>query len=286
MNAIKLLTTNKIPTGVIMVLSRANASKDKVPKLIESILWLKKQGIKSGRLNPMWTNNPLLKIYELTPEELAYAWIKVYEVVIRDKELIWQPYREMIDSLLGYNPAICIFNRCDYWNTQNCIVIYGDGTLGNCDRTYQEQWIYTRANANETNIIGNSTYERYYMLKETDCKGCRYFNICGGGCPAEGIDGDWRRKTRFCYAYKKLWERIESDIKGMFPNILLVTDFPDIDYYEAREQGKYINPFWAMSFYSSRNPSSWKGSYYPIRDKIINIENKEFTSHADFTNKV
>ena len=93
-----------------------------------------------------------------------------------------------------------------------------DGSLGNCDRTHQEGVTYTRATE-------SPTYERYEVLKETDCSNCRFWNICYGGCPSEGDNSDWRNKTRWCKPTYDLYSVIEADIRALFPNINLVTDY-------------------------------------------------------------
>jgi hypothetical protein len=53
---------------------------------------------------------------------------------------------------------------------------------------------------------------------------CKYWQICGGACPEEGEDNDWRNKTRFCEAIYGLYQHIENDIRGIFPWISLVMD--------------------------------------------------------------
>ena len=62
----------------------------------------------------------------------------------------------------------------------------------NCDRTF-DRGLYVRS-------ADQSKCGRYEALEQLDCKGCRYWDICGGGCPEEGLGGDWRRRTRFCEA--------------------------------------------------------------------------------------
>ncbi|MHC1624226.1 MAG: hypothetical protein ACXQTR_06540, partial [Candidatus Methanospirareceae archaeon] len=80
-----------------------------------------------------------------------------------------------------------------------------------------------------------------------------------GGCPAEGIDGDWRNKTRFCKAIYDLYSEIERDIRAMFPNIILVTDHPEVDYYDMLQRGKHLKAFRRMLWEEASRPSSWRG---------------------------
>ena len=91
--------------------------------------------------------------------------------------------------------------QCDIFNTHT-LSILPDGTVGNCDRTFSKG-IYLRSGK-----MGSSG--RYEALQQTDCKGCKYWSICGAGCCEEGIGGDWRRKTRWCKAIYKTYERMEK----------------------------------------------------------------------------
>jgi len=243
-----------IHVGIITVLHKVNASTtDKLEKLLKFILFLRSNDIKGGRLNLMWSNHPEAKQYQLTPEQASNAWLFLYENLKQYPDHHWQPFREFVDNLLGFAQSSCSLGKCDYFCTYGAKTILPDGTLGNCDRTHQEEHAYTRAS-------DKPTYERYEILKQTDCKGCRYWNVCFGGCPAEGVDGDWRNKTRWCEPIYSLYEKVESDLKAMFPNINLVSDHNEIDdYFDMLRSGKSIQPFKKMSRDKAVNPSSWKG---------------------------
>lgn len=47
---------------------------------------------------------------------------------------------------------------------------------------------------------------------------------CQGGCPSAGMDDDFRNRTVWCEAKYALYEKIEHDMRAIFPNIRLVTD--------------------------------------------------------------
>lgn len=211
---IRKLRQENVPVSIMCILQKENAGTiEKVEKLKEWIVNLKDIGITSGRMNPMFAS-PTQKKYELSQKELLVAWIELYELN-KVHGLNYNPMREMINNILGKRPSPCIFSRCDYFNTPT-ITILPDGTVGNCDRTFQEG-IYLRSE------MGTQS-GRYESLRQTQCKDCKYWKICGGGCPAEGIDGDWRNKTRFCQAIYNLYSWIEQDLRGLFPAIKLVID--------------------------------------------------------------
>lgn len=154
------------------------------------------------------------KHHELTIEEATRAWIELYEFN-KENNLHWNPFREMVMNILGAKLSPCVFNQCDIFSTHT-LSILPDGTIANCDRTFQKD-IYLRS------LSGNRS-GRYEALRQTQCQGCKYWVVCGGSCPEEGIDGDWRNKSRFCQVIYNLYSRIEHDLRGLIPSIRLVTD--------------------------------------------------------------
>jgi uncharacterized protein len=249
-NNIFTLHKEGVSVGLIVVLTKVNAgSNAKLRRLVRFILMLSEHGIKGGRLNLMWSNCVETKKYELTPEEASHAWLYLYKNLKRYNDLQWQPFREFTDNLLGYSHSSCSYGKCDYFCTSTKVIL-PDGSLGNCDRTHQEGSTYTRA---------SMSYERYEALKATDCNKCRFWDACYGGCPSEGLDGDWRNKTRWCQPIYDLYKTIESDVKALLPNVKLVPSWnSEEDYFEALRKGKRVDAFERMSFATANNPSSWK----------------------------
>ncbi len=210
---------------------------------------LREHGVEGGRLNFMWSNRIETKKYELTSEEASHAWLYLYKNLREYIDLQWQPFREFTDNFLGFSHSSCSFGKCDYFCTSTKVIL-PDGSLGNCDRTHQEGSTYTRA---------PMSYERYEALKETDCRKCRFWDACYGGCPSEDLDGDWRNQNRWCQPIYDLYKAIEFDIKKLLPNMKLVTNWTGPhDYFETIHQGKSIEAFEKMSFTTTKNPSSWK----------------------------
>ena len=215
---INRLRKNKIPFGSISILTKHNATGENLDKLCE---WVVKEKI-NGRFNPMFTphfDNRMV-YQELTPEELKNAWIRLYYVAKENPSLPMSPVREFIDNLLGLGLKSCVVTRCDYINTR-CNTILPDGGIGRCDRCFQDGYYYSSE---------NSTLNRSEILKSTECKGCRYWEVCGGACPGEGIDKDYRRKSRFCEAYYGFYSFLEKEIRGLLPNVILSIDIEN--YYD------------------------------------------------------
>ncbi len=217
-NNIKRLRKYDIPVSIMCIIHKANAdSTEKLKKLGQWMMKLKKIGITSGRVNPMYGTPS----DELTNQQLYRTWINVYNWN-KKHNLRWNPLIEMENNLRGeignhryFFPKPCTYNNCDPFNTKT-LSILPDGTIANCDRTFAHGF-YCRSSS-------GTKSGRYEALAQTECKGCRYWGICGGACPEEGIGGDWRRKTRFCDAIYKTYNYIERDLKKHNPNITLMVN--------------------------------------------------------------
>lgn len=209
---IRWLRDENIHTSVMCIINKINSgNSEKINRMIEWFKELYELGIKGGRINPMYANGKG-KEYELTNDELLYAYKEYAKMTFSKREYNWLPFREMLDNLLGFSSSPCVFGGCDYLCTQTT-TIFPDGSIGNCDRTFSDG-INLKSETGPRN-------GRVSALSQTQCAGCKYFNICKGGCPAEGLNGDWRNKTRFCEAYYGTYEFIKDYALGLIPNIRL-----------------------------------------------------------------
>ena len=241
---LQTLKNEKIFCGRIAVLSKANVGTDE--KLEKFIEWAISTNF-NGRMNPMFSpvwDSSTKDNQALTPKELTKVWLKLAEVCVNNKTLMWNPFREFIDNLLGqFHLSPCIISRCDYLTT-TCETIMGDGSLARCDRCFQEGYF---GRGNDKNFI------RSEALKNTECNGCKYFEICGGGCPGEGKLGDARHKTYYCESYYAVYEYLENCLRGLMPNITLSVDIPNY-FDEFDRQNKKLEFFEKFSAGTWRTP--------------------------------
>lgn len=203
-----------VRVSITSVLSRANASDDeKLDRLKEWMLWLDERGVVAGRYNPLF-RHPVDPEMELSGDELAHAYTTLFDFVT-DKQLTWFPFREMIDNLLGLSLGPCVYAGC---NPDDTFVysIFPNGHVGNCDRTMQNGMI-PRPEFPRRNV-------RLELLQQNHCAGCRYWDVCHGGCPAHSVGEGASLTPRFCKADYALYSHIESRLRGLLPNIRLVVD--------------------------------------------------------------
>ena len=239
------LVSEKISVSIISVLHKVNAgTKEARERMKKWFLELADKGIRCGRTNPLFDPFESAHVvkWRLTPEELAEAWVDFFRFFRDYPDLHWSPYRDVIDVLLGQSVSVCVFGKCDIFASKAAIAIYPDGSLGVCDRYYGIGII--RRQDPPLNV-------RYEILPKTECRGCKYWKVCRGGCPLEAPFGEWRRKTYFCKAYYALFEEAERYLKALMPNIVLAHEVP----YDWLERGH--NPFLGILHIKS----AWRASH-------------------------
>lgn len=219
---LRKLTKANISTSVIITLHRLNGSKEQLPRLKKFIRWLGDIGIKHGNIHKLEVDKtmPDQEKHVLTQKENIEAFLDLAEFFERpeNQDLKYEPFNNYYVALVreDFNYLTCFLNRCDPMNTQAVYGIEGDGALSNCGRTNKEGIDWYKAD--------DFYFERYISLYYSPheihgCQGCRFFMLCGGGCPGEAIDGDFRNKTIHCATMKALlgyYEKVAVS-KGIVP---------------------------------------------------------------------
>ena len=176
-----------IRTSIISVLHDKN-----IKTIIDdTVEFFEKYKIKAIRVNPMAGGK--LKA--------GSVYHKLSDLVIK-KGYDIRPILDIVKSLMVRNYSGCSFGECDVSHTTAEVTIMGNGGISNCLHNSQNG-LTVRAE-NKSNI-------RYQMLPLVDqkhggCKGCKYWRVCNGGCPANGINNDWRNKDERCEVYQTLFD--------------------------------------------------------------------------------
>jgi uncharacterized protein len=202
-----------LSSGIIITLHRENCSPDRFPRLLNFIRWLGDIGIKGGNIHTLEEESTMsTKDYVLTPEENIDIFLKLAQFMSKEenKDLQWNPFAQIKGQLLANDDdVLCYWRRCDPLNTQAVHGIEGDGTISNCGRTNKEGINWTKAPGHH--------FARYISFYNTPtemggCQGCRFWSVCGGSCPGEAIDGDFRNKTTHCAMQKAMLTHYENEL--------------------------------------------------------------------------
>lgn len=294
LDAIKRCSEAGVSVGIITVLHEHNAGTDeKLEVLLDWIDNLNQSGV-TGHFNPAIPYDDIQTDESLSPERLKEVFLRCWEWMKEESYRNWDPMRQYQDNLLGNSLRDCVNNRCDVHNAGAAKIVLGDGESTGCGKTWSE------VGDGEPFLQGPSTgneygegQERYEMLKqipqgEGGCQGCDYWNVCQGGCPASGLDQDYRNKTRWCVAKKALYSRIEDDMRAMFPNFDLITDLPwNADIQRLTSKWNYDGkPFAAMDPGEPGRSSVSKGydhQHGKIEERVPEeiLPEKSFDTHVE-----
>jgi len=190
-----------IGVSVIAVIHKKNASKNRRELLKMWVLDLHRRKI-TGRLNPCCCGKDSI---DLTPEEAVDFYTDMYDFMLENGIRGWSPFRDIINSLKGESSVVCVYKECDPFSTASCYPVFKDGGVGVCLRLYSDGKTYLRSDEKST--------IRSDVLRQTDCKDCRWWDNCHGGCTGLSIDFDWRNKDRYCLLYKALFEKTVNAFK-------------------------------------------------------------------------
>lgn len=198
-----------IPVSVIVTLHKAN-SLENLSRFKVWGLWLESIGIPNINVHMLESDFPAAKECQLSEDESKIAFVDLAEWLERFPKLIWQPFRDVEAALRGNKSnALCLWNNCDPLATAAVTGIEADGSISGCGRIAKDGINWSKAKT--------PGYERYISLYQTDqdkggCRDCRFFLACGGCCPGEAIDGDWRNKSEYCEMLKALFAFYERKI--------------------------------------------------------------------------
>jgi radical SAM protein with 4Fe4S-binding SPASM domain len=209
--AIRRLCEEKVYPSLIITLHRGNATKEKLPILLDWLRLLEKLGVRSVRLHILEVDSPSVReMYTLSDEDNLRAFLYFAEAESSFTTLRFDVFEDMRRLLLGKdNSTTCIWNACDQYTTAAVCGVEGNGQSSNCGRTNKDGIDYVKG--------ATPGYERYIALYETPyeqggCKGCRFFAMCKGQCPGTAIDNDWRNRSEHCRIWMALFEHFERKL--------------------------------------------------------------------------
>ncbi|MCB9766393.1 MAG: radical SAM protein [Alphaproteobacteria bacterium] len=205
--AIDKMCAAGVPTSLIITLHRANASAERLPRLVEWVRGLDARGILGARLHLLEVDSPEVgEKYRLTAAENV-AVLEAFEALDGEVRMGLDVFSDMKRMMEGRDDkASCVWRACDPYTTAAVRSVEGSGQMSNCGRTNKDGVDFVKGD--------RPGYERYLALYHTPqqhggCKDCRFFLVCKGYCPGTSLDGDWRNRTEHCDTWKSLYGTLE-----------------------------------------------------------------------------
>lgn len=211
----------KAPGGIFVVTRMALGHAE---KLIETALSIFKATKKRFglQINPVYAQGRAAKNQDvlISPEEFGRFMIEIWEA--------WEPHREGIrlspiqDFVAYFDPQrnetvtlSCSFGgRC----ARSHVGIDFDLNVAGCGRRLDSKaFMGNLKEASLVEILDSSEEirkleRRTEALEQGVCAGCRFFEICKGGCPddADLAFGDIMKPFEWCESYRMLFEAMEA----------------------------------------------------------------------------
>ncbi len=214
-DALKRLLKEGHPVSLITTLSKSNASKERLPRLLDWFRELDSLGLSHVNLHLMEADSPeVRKKLALTEDENVEALISAAELQSELKQLRFLPITDMVKLLLWdkRKETVCIWNYCDPGSTRAVMGITGQGERVNCSRTNKDGVDKLKA---DSEILVRPLALYHIPQEFGGCSGCRFFAACGGSCPGEAIRGDWRMKTEHCRVLQRVFEHLERKLLSL-----------------------------------------------------------------------
>ena len=229
LNKYFLCKDNGINPGCIVV-----ATKKHIGKIAELYKYMSSNGI-DFKLNPIFcageakTNDD---DFGLTPSEYAQMSIELFDLWYNDKsrQINNPKFVDIASAIFTGQTSLCVFSsNCQ----ENVFAIspYGEvfpcGRF--CDNSLKQYSFGSITDEPLSDILTrrkeSEIYKREYFINNSDCKNCKYFSICHGGCLHDGylVNKDFKTKSFLCEAYKIVFPHIESVIyqdKALFETAL------------------------------------------------------------------
>ncbi|MGA9755705.1 MAG: radical SAM protein [Desulfobaccales bacterium] len=211
LDAICLLEDEGFTWGVIYVVTQRSLAKP-----LEIFNFLTNLSPKRGLMfNPVLVHGCGLDHIKITPNQYAEFLGTIFPVWWRHRHEFGriEPFFSLTENLVGDRKyLICTdAGAC----ADSHLAVLPDGSASLCGRS-ADCGLLDYGSIHEksfSQIFADPQREalrrRLVVLPETACKGCRFWDICHGGCPLDGwfAGGSFRHKSEWCQAKKGLIEK-------------------------------------------------------------------------------
>ncbi len=211
MDGIRLLEEEGFSWGVIYVVTRLSLARP-----VEIFQFLSNLSPKGAFMfNPVLVYTPDFDAIRISPEEYADFLGAIFPTWwSRRQELPHiEPFASLVTNLLGEGKSLMCSDSgtCAYHH----INVLADGSLSHCGRSadwgllnYGSIFDKTFAQA-LSDPQRDELVRRNAVLPDSECKDCRFWDICHGGCPLDAwsSSGGFLHKSEWCYAKKGFIEK-------------------------------------------------------------------------------
>jgi uncharacterized protein len=219
LRATEILERNGIGWGLIYVITKRSLSKP-----MDVFHFLANLLLASGiNMNPVLIYDEARKDVSVTPDEVVefYGAIFPYWWQHRDRFPNVEPFKAYVADIIdGEKRFACVDSGlCSHAHMN----VAPDGSASQCGRS--SDWnLLDYGNIADRPLIEifndpqrDALKQRNTILPKVDCKGCRFWTICHGGCPLDSWSkhGEFGHKTEWCRIKKGFLTKYFEPITGV-----------------------------------------------------------------------
>lgn len=219
LRAIKILDKHHIGWGMIYVVT-SRSVKDPLGVFYFLTNFLLSGGI---NFNPVLIYDEERKSLSVSPDEYIKFLGAIFPVwwKNRDRYPDIEPFKSLVNNIIsGHRHLACVDSgSCTYHH----INISPEGEASQCGRS--SDWKLLNYGNIRDNSIGeilrhperDQLEERIKILANGECAGCRFWEICHGGCPLDAWSkhNSFNHKSEWCFAKRGFIEKYFEPITGV-----------------------------------------------------------------------
>jgi len=179
-----------------------------------------KENKMSVKINPLMSVGNAADSSDLfvSPHEYGQALVYLFERWVNEKspDFSIEPFPRMIRSLVTGKGETCVFSKAC---ANQYLSVDPEGNITPCGRWGKDDYYLGNIETEILDSILSSSqfiaYKDGRNKTDTVCKGCRYMNICNGGCAFSGfmVDQSLSAKDFYCESYFMLFESMEKSLR-------------------------------------------------------------------------
>lgn len=219
MNSIKLLENNDIGWGMIYVVTQKSLKNP-----LKVFNFLTNLSLAGGfNMNPVLIYDNQRKDIAITPEEYIEFLGSIFTTWWQNRNRYpdVQPFKSLVETIINGHISLGCIESGDC--TYNHINVAPDGATSQCGRS--ADWgLLQYGNIKEKTlreVLADSQRDqldaRLQILQDHDCKNCRFWDICHGGCPLDAYSKhkDYMYKSEWCAARRGFIRKYFEPVTGV-----------------------------------------------------------------------
>jgi len=219
MRALAILERQGFGWGMIYVVTRKSLSKP-----LEVFHFLSNLSLRGGfNMNPVLIYDEERQDIAITPEEFRDFLGAIFPVWWKHRERYpdVQPFKGLVQTIIdgGLSLNCGESGDCIYYHVN----VTPDGETSQCGRS--ADWgLLQYGNIKDKSlgeILGDAQrhqlVERIKKLQNKDCRGCRFWNLCHGGCPLDAYSKhkNFMFKSEWCESRRGFIEKYFEPVTGV-----------------------------------------------------------------------